>query len=198
MILAGYCLFSWRNGYSIRSPVKQLTARQRRHMVEWHRAHGASIPATCAQFGVSRATLYRWLAHHAADPQKPLRSQSRRPHTRRGSAWARAEVAKLCALMIDHPTWGRGRLTVALAAQTTTSRSPATVGRMLARIRVRCPICGGREGYHERGAHALDQDLTQGGVSMPLRPAPPDPEKTALRREKAAAVREVQRLLRRR
>ena len=178
--------------------MKQLTARQRRHMVEWHWAHGASIPATCAQFGVSRATLYRWLAHHAADPQKPLRSQSRRLHIRRGPAWEREEVVKLCDLMIAHPTWGRGRLTVALAAPTTTSRSPATVGRMLARIRARCPICGGREGCHDRFAHALDRDLTHVGVSMPLRPAPPDPEKTALRRDKAAAVREAQHLLRRR
>ena len=39
----------------------QLTTRQRRQMIHWHVAHGANIPATCAQFGVSRATLYRWL-----------------------------------------------------------------------------------------------------------------------------------------
>ena len=176
----------------------QLTARKRRQMIQWHVAHGASIPATCAQFGVSRATLYRWLARYAAEPQKPLRARSRRPHTPRSSSWSRAETVMLCALLMAQPTWGRGRLTVALAAQTATVRSPATMGRRLAWIRRRCPICAGREGRHDPLVHALDQDLTHLGVPMPLRPSPPDPEKTALRREQAAILREAHALTRRR
>src|SRR5262249_54737586 len=138
--------------------MRQFTAQQRRHMLNWHVAHGASMPATCAQCGVSRATLYRWLARHAANPHKPLRAQSRRPHTTRGVAWAPEVVVRLCALTMAQPTWGRGRLTAALAAQTATPPLPATVGRMLAWIRTRCPMCGGRGGRHLPGGHEMVQD----------------------------------------
>jgi transposase len=179
------------------SLMQQLNARQRRQMMKWHQSHGANVPATCAQFGVSRATLYRWLAHHAAHPGEPLRAQSRRPHTKRAPTWSREAFTRLCDLTMAHPTWGRGRLTAALAAQTASALSPATVGRMLARMRRRCPICYLREGRHDPLTHALDQDLTRLGVSMPLRPAPPDPEKTARHRETAAIVREAQALIRR-
>src|SRR5215831_11166581 len=150
--------------------MQQLNAQQRRHMLNWHVAHGASMPATCAQFGVSRATLYRWLARHAANPHKPLRAQSRQPHTRRGVAWAPEVVVRLCALTMAQPTWGRGRLTAALAAQTATPPLPATVGRMLAWIRTRCPMCGGRGGCHDPAWHALGKDFTQLGAPLPLRP----------------------------
>ena len=37
----------------------QPTTQQRRQMIRWHFAHGEDVNATCAQFGVSRATLYR-------------------------------------------------------------------------------------------------------------------------------------------
>jgi hypothetical protein len=173
----------------------QLNARQRRQMLDWYVAHGENLAATCAQFGVSRATFYRWRARYAANPTKPLRAQSRRPHTRRGPAWSRAEVMKLCDLTIAHPTWGRGRLTAALTAQTAPPRSPATVGRMLAWIRARCPICRGRGGRHNVLVHALDKDLGQLGVVQPLLPLPPDPEKKALRREQAAIVREARAII---
>jgi transposase len=183
--------------HGIMSPMQQLNARQRRQMMKWHQSHGANVPATCAQFGVSRATLYRWLARHAAYPGEPLRAQSRRPHTKRAPTWSRGEFTLLCDLTMAHPTWGRGRLTAALTAQTGTSRSPATVGRMLARMRRRCPICHGREGRHDQGQHVLDKAILQIGLEMPLVPPPPDPEKTARHRETAAIVREAQALIRR-
>jgi len=174
----------------------QMNARQRRQAVKWCMAHGKDIAATCARFGVSRATLYRWLAHQAAYPGEPIRAQSRRPHTTRGPAWSREEFAILCDLTMAHPTWGRGRLTAALADQTRTPCSPATVGRMLARMRAQCPICGEREGRHAPGLHTLDKDLVQAGIAKPLVPPPPDPEKRALRREQAAIVRAARALVR--
>lgn len=149
------------------------------------------------QFGVSRATLSRWRARHTAHPNKPLRARSRRPHTTRGPAWSREEFVLLCDLTIAHPTWGRGRLTAALAAQAATPRSPATVGRMLAWIRARCPICKERDGRHRVSVHVLGKDLVQHGGARPLLPPPPDPEKTALRRAKAAIMREAQAITRR-
>ena len=178
--------------------MRQMNARQRRQMLHWHVAHGARIAATCAQFGVSRATLYRWLARHAAAPQKPLRAQSRRPQTTRGLTWTYEEVVMLCDLMMAQPTWGRGRLTTALASLTEIARSPATVGRMLVWIRRQCPICHGREGRHDPGAHALIQDIAHAGIRLPLRLPRPDPEQRRLRRAKAAIMREAQAILRRR
>ena len=174
----------------------QMHTRQRRQVVKWCVAHDKNIAATCARFGISRATLYRWLAHQAASPGEPLCAQSRRPHTTRGPAWSRAAFAKLCDLTMAHPPWGRGRLRAALVEQTGISRSPATVGRMLAEMRAQCPLCGERDGYHRLALHVQDKELVQAGVSLPLRPLPPDPEKTALRREKAAIMREAQALVR--
>ena len=61
----------------------QPTTRQRRLWIAWHFAHGENVSATCAQFGIHRSTLYRWLARYANQPQKPLRARSRRPQTTR-------------------------------------------------------------------------------------------------------------------
>jgi transposase len=176
--------------------MRQLTTRERRQMIAWHVAHGENIPATCAQFHVSRATLYRWLARHAATPGEPLRAQSRRPHTTRASAWSSTEIERLCALTLAHPTWGRGRLAAALAAQAEPHHSAASVGRMLAWIRTKCPICRGRHSCHSDLQHVLHHVLTSRGLSKPLRAPGPDPAKKALRRAKAATVREAEALLR--
>ena len=164
----------------------QPTARQRGQWIKWHVAHGQDISATCAQFGMHRSTLYRWLARHAHQPQKPLRARSRRPHTVRRPTWTPEELLLICELLAQHPTWGRGRVRMALIARTGLQRSVATVGRMLARIRPRCPVCKGRAGQHNVFASALARDLSQLGVAGPAWPQPrtaTDPEFAALFRD---------------
>jgi transposase-like protein len=50
----------------------QPSSRERRHWLQWHFAHGEHVSQTCRQFGISRTTLYRWLArYNAATPSKP-------------------------------------------------------------------------------------------------------------------------------
>ena len=178
----------------------QMTARQRRQMIQRHLAQGESIRATCAQYGVSRATFYRWLARYTAHPQQPLRARSRRPQTLRRPAWSQEELLRLGELTVAHPRWGRGRLTAALAAQTDVLRSPATVGRMLATIRQQCPLCLERGGYHYRFVHATILDLRRVGLSLPPRLPLGDVvlEQDALRREQEAIIEEAQALLRQR
>ena len=178
----------------------QRTARQRRQIVQRHVAHGASLAATCAQCGISRATLARWLARYTADPKRPLRARSRRPQTPRRPAWSPDELMRLCELTVDHPRWGRGRLTLALAAQTEVTRSPATVGRMLALLRAQCPLCLEREGYHYRFLHTALQELRRQGLTLPARPprATLGVERAALRREQEAILEEARDLLRQR
>ena len=178
----------------------QMTARQRRQMIQAHLAHGASLAATGAQWGVSRATFYRWLARYRAAPQTPLRARSRRPQTPRRPAWSPDELMRLCELTVEKPRWGRGRLTLALAAQTEVPRSPATVGRMLALLRAQCPLCLEREGYHFRFLHTAFQELRRVGMTLPawLPRAEPLLEQDALRREQEAILAEAQALLRQR
>jgi transposase len=174
----------------------QPTPRQRRQWMAWYFAHGRNVRATCAQFGIHRSTLYRWLARAAAQPQQPVRARSRRPQTTQRRTWSADELRLVCGLLGQYPTWGRRRLADALFAQTGTLWSEATVGRMRARMQPRCPVCQGHAGRHDEGGYALARDLDQLGVPGPAWPrtrtaTAPDPEVAAL-------VREAQRLLRER
>ena len=172
----------------------QMTTRQRRQIVAWCLAHNKDVTATCAQFGVSQATLYRWLAQYAAHPDKPLRAKSRKPHHTRLPSWTPAEILAFCGLLCQHPSWGRGRLTIALRAQHGMRHSEASVGRMLKLLRHHCPVCHSKDGRHDRLMHAFSQDLAALGFPPTLpgklrRLLTPD-------REKAAVLREAEALLR--
>src|SRR5882724_5545042 len=161
----------------------QPTPRQRHQWMAWYFAHAQDVMATCQQFGISRSTFYRWLARHAAQPQKPVRA--RRPHVPRRPTWSLDELRLVCELLGQYPTWGRRRLADALFAQTGTLWSEATVGRMLARMKPRCPLCQGHAGRHDVLAYALASDLPQLSVPGPTLPrahtaTAPDPEVAAL------------------
>ena len=172
----------------------QPTPRQRRQWMAWYFAHGQDITATCHQFGMSRSTLYRWLARSAAQPQQPRRARARRPPIPRRPTWSLDELRLVCVLLGQYPTWGRRRVADALFAQTGTLWSEATVGRMLARMKPRCPICGEHAGRHNVLAPARARDLDQLGVPRPALPRThtaitPDPEVAALIREATALAR---------
>ena len=100
----------------------------------------------------------------------------------------------MCGLLGQYPTWGRRRVADALFTQTGTLWSEATVGRMLARMQPRCPICQGHAGRHDVLTQALPGDLPQRGVPGPALPRThtalaPDPEVAALIREATALAR---------
>ncbi len=170
----------------------QPTPRQRRQWIQWYFANGQGVRATCMQFGIHRSTLYRWLARYTNQPQKPLRARSRRPHTRRRPTWSPEELLLICEILGQHPTWGRGQVRVALVARTGIKRSAATVGRMLARIRPRCPVCKGRTGRHDATVYLLFSDLSQMGMPGPVWPqvrTATDPEIAALLQDITAWLR---------
>ena len=113
----------------------------------WYYANGSNA-TTCRHFNISRSTFYRWLKrYHPDQPHKPLKSLSRRPHTKRKPIWLDYHLVVLSHLAEENPGWGRGRLQVALAARGWVV-SQATVGRMLQIINRGCPVCGRPNGNH--------------------------------------------------
>ena len=82
----------------------QPTTRQRRQWIDWYFAHGEDVSATCAHWGIHRSTLSRWLTRYRAQPTKPLRARSRRPHTTRRPTWSPEDLMCVCTLLGTHPT----------------------------------------------------------------------------------------------
>jgi transposase len=149
------------------------TSSDRRAWCAHYYATGSNATATCRHFRISRATLYKWLPRYdPAQPQKPLRSRSRRPHQRRKAMWTREDLKALSDVCVLHPTWGRRRLHALLQAHNSAlAISERTVGRMLQRIKKRCPVCRRRHSRHAWWHHpdmpAAWRDRAQ--------PSPPTP-----------------------
>lgn len=136
------------------------TSAERRSWIKRYRKTG-NVSQVCTEFGISRPTFYKWL--HRSDPDKsskPLRSQSRRPHTKPLPTWGERELTILA--QVDYETHGRlsaVRLSEKLGEhRVQVSRS--TVERMLAKIR-KCPICSEKDRLHDAGLHMLRQDLRE-------------------------------------
>ena len=133
-----------------------------------------NVSATCRRFGISRVTFYKWLKRYDAErPSRPLTSRSRRRRTKPSASWTSDDLNILAEL--DNQTGARlgaGRLALRLQKGEMLSRqcSRATVGRMLAMIRKRCPMCGIVDG-HNQPLHALKRDLLTHAISWEERQA---------------------------
>ena len=123
------------------------TSKERRGWIAWYYANGQNVSRTCREFGIARATLYKWLDRYDPDrPSRPLREASRRPHKTKPKTWGRLELELVAQL--DMQTGGRLgaiRMTQALAQKGLTDYSRATVGRMLAAIYKKCPMCWSKQ-----------------------------------------------------
>ena len=142
----------------------KYASKQRREWLTWHHEHGENISATCQESGISRGTFYRWLERYQPDkPSKPLRDRSRKPRTKRKRTWTDLDIEIVAELTMIHPRLGAGRM-----AEVTQGYglpySRATIGRMLARIMRRCPICRGRGGMHKEYLHILNQVMLRRGI----------------------------------
>ena len=138
---------------------RQATTRDHRAWVRWYYTNGRNAAATCRHFDIIRSTFYRWLGRYdPTQPQKPLEVLSRRPRTKKPPSWTDLDLQILSELSMQHPGFGAGRLTDILHGHGI-NLSRATVGRMLAEIKRRCPACGMKDGRHDAGRHALAQDL---------------------------------------
>lgn len=105
-------------------------------------ARRAGVAEAVVAFGVSRATVYRWLRRY--DPRRlvSLEDRSRRPRTVRRSTWTAAQAEAVLALRARHPRMGKAKLAVLLAARPAPEGgplrlSPSMIGRILTSLRRR-------------------------------------------------------------
>ncbi len=144
-----------------------LAARQRERIVRYHQTNGASVTATCRRFGISRTTLYRWLARY--EPGHPATLARRKESGRRMAPREALFFARTLRLAVEHPSWGCRKLRAGLLQLRENVPGERTIGRWLASIRRCCPICKGADGIHNAGLHALQRDLVMLEIETPAR-----------------------------
>ena len=96
----------------------------------------AGVATAVGVFGVSRATVYRWLKRYEPQRLVSLEDRSRRPRTVRKATWTAAQAEAVLALRTRHPRMGKTKLAVLLRTQGT-PLSASMVGRILASLRRR-------------------------------------------------------------
>jgi len=109
-------------------------ARARLAMLDWHRSHGANVSLTARHFGVSRPTVYRWLARFDRSHPEHLEDRSSAPRRRRRPTWTLDQLRAVRAVREAYPRWGKAKLAV-LLRRAGLALSVSMVGRILARLR---------------------------------------------------------------
>lgn len=94
------------------------------------------VRLVCQTFGISRATLYRWLKRFDPRDLISLREQSRRPRRVRRPLWSRELVRAVRELREQYPRWGKDKLVVLVRGQGHEA-STSTVGRILGHLKHR-------------------------------------------------------------
>jgi len=94
------------------------------------------VKLVCQTFGISRATLYRWLERFDPRDLISLREQSRRPRRVRKPLWSRELVRAVKELREAYPRWGKDKLVVLIRGQGY-EVSTSTVGRILRHLKQR-------------------------------------------------------------
>ena len=149
-----------------------------RAWLNYYEANGRNASATARHFGIPRSTFTRWLGRYEPDhPVRSLKPESRRPHRTKQPTYSLAELAALSEIARRNPRWGAGRLQAAMAAHGLL-RSRATVGRMLAAINRRCPVCSLRGGRHSAMMHEVMHPFhRQLGMEGQFLKTPPRPSR---------------------
>jgi putative transposase len=123
----------------IRSLVRQGTiskeAARRLRWMDYYAEHG-NARLTCRYFGISAPTFYRWKNRYDPYDLTTLEEESRRPHKVQQSRTPGAIESRVLKLRERYPRWGREKLAVLLEREGI-QLSGSTVGRVMARLRVR-------------------------------------------------------------
>ena len=70
-----------------------------------------NFSSLCREFGITRATGYKWVKRYAAD--ETLSDQSRRPHITANKTSTETEM-KIVEVRVDHPGWGAKKIKTVL------------------------------------------------------------------------------------
>ena len=91
-------------------PWKEVTTMsERKRAIAAYVKEGASVTEISRTFGVSRKTVYKWLARYRAEGEPGLADRSRRPQHRPHQTAPEIEAA-VVALRQQHPCWGGRKL----------------------------------------------------------------------------------------
>ena len=94
------------------------------------------VRLVCQSFGISRATLYRWVKRFDPKDLISLREESRRPRRVRRPLWSRELVQTVKEFREEYPWWGKDKLVV-LVREGGQRASTSTVGRILRHLKER-------------------------------------------------------------
>jgi len=94
------------------------------------------VKLVCETFGISRATLYRWLGRFDSKDLTSLKEESRRPRRVRKPLWSRELIGAVKELREEYSRWGKDKLVVLLRERGHES-STSTVGRILGYLKQR-------------------------------------------------------------
>jgi len=114
-----------------------LTSKQRdrlRALKIWSDTRDVGL--VCQTFGISRATLYRWIKKFNPQDLRSLKEESRRPRKLRKPLWSAELVTAVKNLRNEYPRWGKEKLVVLLKRQGCNT-SASTVGRILTYLKRR-------------------------------------------------------------
>ena len=76
----------------------------------WQRTK--DMPLVCETFGMSRATLYRWIKRYNSKDLSSVKDRSRRPHHVRKPMLSYKLIDTVKNLREQYPRWGKDKLVV--------------------------------------------------------------------------------------
>lgn len=94
------------------------------------------VGLVCRTFGISRATLYRWLKKFDPKDLTSLKEQSRRPKTFRKPTWSSELMMAVKRLRHLYPRWVKDKIAVLLKREGLEA-SASTVGRIINHLKKR-------------------------------------------------------------
>ena len=94
------------------------------------------VSLVCKTYGISRATLYRWLRRYDPKDLNTLRNKSRRPKRLRKPKWSYELIIAVKGLRQLYPRWGKEKLVV-LVGKEGFKTSASTVGRIIGYLKHR-------------------------------------------------------------
>lgn len=108
-------------------------ATKRQKVLDWHERHGRNVSLTARHFGHSRSTVYE-LLKRSKDGVRGLEDRSRRPKRVRQPTWSPELEARVLALRLENPRWGKDMLTPILRREGVVV-SVSMTGRILTKLK---------------------------------------------------------------